>query len=198
MDTQKLPNPSVRIPVNIALVAHCGPDSDRLLTVLHDQGLCASKLGCGTGHCGACTVWVDGLPRRSCEITVESLVSGEGTASKRVTTLEGLVQENPRLADCLTQAFLAEQAAQCGYCTAGILMTAAALVRDHADKMIEQETTQSPSPVLTLSDVTRALDDHLCRCGSHRRVMRAVMLASELYLKQVHTQPLATSSGLRV
>ena len=137
-------------------------------------------------------------PIQSCEITVESLVSGEGTASKRVTTLEGLVQENPRLADCLTQAFLAEQAAQCGYCTAGILMTAAALLRDHADKMIEQETTQSPSPVLTLSDVTRALDDHLCRCGSHRRVMRAVMLASELYSKQVHTQPLATSSGLRV
>ena len=198
MGPQKLSNPSVRILVNSVYLEHHGPCSDRLLTVLHDRGLCASKLGCGTGHCGACAVWVDGLPRRSCEITVESLVTGESTASKQVTTLEGLVQENPRLAECLTQAFLAEQAAQCGYCTAGILMTAAALVRDHAAKVIAHETTQSPSPGLTLSDVALALDDHLCRCGSHRRVMRAVMLASELYLSQVRTQPQATSRGLRV
>jgi nicotinate dehydrogenase subunit A len=164
--------PTFQISINNKALEHQGQEDDRLLTVLHDQGLTASKLGCGSGHCGACTVWVAGVPARACELTMESLCA-VGQVGKDLTTLEGLAERKPRLAECLLEAFSQEQAAQCGYCSAGILMKAAALIKD-------QSIDQGRSP-LTEAQVAQALDDHLCRCGSQGRVMRAVLLASKKY-----------------
>lgn len=172
-------NTSFHIFVNARPMEHQGEDSDRLLTVLHDQGLCASKLGCGTGHCGACTVWVGGTSARACEVTVGTLATEIDSSAQKVTTLEGLSEAEPLLAQCLIDAFLLEQAAQCGYCTSGILMKAALLIRNHS-----LEARKDSDVPLEESQVSRALDEHLCRCGSHRRVMRAVVLASEVYSRR--------------
>ena len=123
-----------------------------LLYVLRNElGLRAVKYGCGTGHCGACTVLVDGRPENSCEFLV-SLVEG-----CRVTTLEGLLNTDLHP---VQQAFIEEQAAQCGYCTAGLIMRLVSLL----------ETT--PCPVVP--EVRSALDRHLCRCGSHSRVLKVI------------------------
>lgn len=123
-----------------------------LLYVLRNElGLRAAKYGCGTGHCGACTVLVDGRPENSCEFEV-SLVEG-----CRVTTLEGLPNTDLHP---VQQAFIEEQAAQCGYCTAGLIMRLVSLL----------ETT--PCPVVP--EVRSALDRHLCRCGSHSRVLKVI------------------------
>jgi nicotinate dehydrogenase subunit A len=173
---------STRISVNSHLIQHPGEDSDRLLTILHDQGLCASKLGCGTGHCGACTVWVGNACARACEVTLGSLASDADSSPVKITTLEGLAEADTLLARCLIEAFLVEQAAQCGYCTSGILMKAALLIRSHALAARKEGLVS-----LDEAQVALALDEHLCRCGSHRRVMRAVVAASENYLS--HTLP---------
>ena len=123
-----------------------------LLYVLRNElGLRAAKYGCGTGHCGACTVLVDGRPENSCEFAV-SLAEG-----RRVTTLEGLPNADLHP---VQQAFIEEQAAQCGYCTAGLIMRLVSLL----------ETT--PCPVVP--EVRSALDRHLCRCGSHSRVLKVI------------------------
>ncbi len=170
------PISSFRISVNSRPIEYQGQDSDRLLTVLHDQGLCASKLGCGTGHCGACTVWIGSTTARACEVTLGALAIDIDSSAQKVTTLEGLSDAEPLLAQCLVKAFLDEQAAQCGYCTSGILMKAALLIRNH-----HIEARKEAVAPLEELEVARALDEHLCRCGSHRRVMRAVVLASENY-----------------
>src|SRR5215467_2488256 len=124
-----------------------------LLYVLRDElGLNAPKFGCGLSQCGACTVHVGDRAVRSC-------VTPVSTARQPVTTLEGLgTAERPHP---LQRAFIAEQAAQCGYCVPGILMSAAALLRQNA------------SP--TEADVRTALDRNLCRCGAHNRMVRAVL-----------------------
>jgi nicotinate dehydrogenase subunit A len=169
-----------RVLVNTSTIEHRGRDDDQLLAVLHDHGLIASKLGCGTGHCGACTVWFNGIPIRSCDSTIGSVSADPSLGIRKVTTLEGLDEENSSLSECLKQAFLREQAAQCGYCSAGILMKAAALIRDRSGSKIEGQS----SHILSEAEITRALDDHLCRCGSHRRVIRAVMTAHRSYWDQ--------------
>jgi nicotinate dehydrogenase subunit A len=180
--------PVFEIPVNAQWIVHHGQPSDRLLEVLHDHALTATKLGCGAGHCGACTVWLNGRPTRSCELTVDTISVGSSDnldsaggveQAPRIVTLEGLAQAEPRLARCLEDAFCSEQAAQCGYCSSGILMKAAALIKDHA---LRSGAATHPS-LLDEADVARALDEHLCRCGSHRRVLRAVLLASKNYLR---------------
>ena len=138
--------------VNNKAVTTSAAERTPLLYVLRNElGLRAAKYGCGTGHCGACTVLVDGRPENSCEFEV-SLVEG-----CRVTTLEGLpnVDLHP-----VQQAFIEEQAAQCGYCTAGLIMRLVSLL----------ETT--PCPVVP--EVRSALDRHLCRCGSHSRVFKVI------------------------
>jgi nicotinate dehydrogenase subunit A len=131
--------------------------AEPLLYVLRDElGLTGAKVGCGLGQCGSCTVLVDDQPVRACMVPVSSV------AGRRITTIEGL--GTPERPDPLQAAFIAEQAAQCGYCTSGMIMSASALLR----------TTPRP----TEEAVKQALAGNLCRCGAHTRIVRAVLRAS--------------------
>ena len=134
-----------------------GEPEDSLLSVLRDDlGLTGSKYGCGEGHCGACTVLVDGLTTRSC-------VTGLGrVAGKAITTIEGLARGD-RLHP-VQQAFLDAEAFQCGYCTPGMVMAAVGLLRTH------------PNP--TDDDIAKVMDRSLCRCGTFPRIVRAIKLAA--------------------
>jgi nicotinate dehydrogenase subunit A len=129
-------------------------DPDKpLLYVLRGLGLTAAKFGCGLGQCGACTVLMDGQAVRSCMVSIAA------AGGKTVTTPEGL-SPHP-----LQQAFIAEQVPQCGYCTGGMIMSAAALLAQN----------KKPSE----ADVRSALDGNLCRCGTHPRVVAAVMRVAQ-------------------
>ena len=133
-------------------------EADRpLLDVLrHELGLKATRLGCGLGQCGACTVLLDGRAVTACDTPLWSV------AGKEVTTLEGLgTREAPHP---LQAAFVEEQALQCGWCTSGLIMRAAELLQQqpHADE----------------AAIRQALDRNLCRCGVHNRVVRAVQKAA--------------------
>ena len=131
--------------------------SEPLLYVLRNQlGLTGAKYGCGRGQCGSCTVIIDGEAVRSCQMPVSRL------SGKKVTTIEGL--GTPAKPHPLQQAFLDEQAGQCGYCLSGILMSAKALL------------DRNPNP--SRGEVVEALDKHLCRCGTHQRILRAVERAA--------------------
>ncbi|MBX9739275.1 MAG: (2Fe-2S)-binding protein [Beijerinckiaceae bacterium] len=131
-------------------------DAPLLYALRNDLQLNGPKYGCGLSQCGACTVLVDGQPVRSC-VTSTGAVAGQ-----EITTLEGLgTLEKPSR---LQQAFIDEQAAQCGYCLNGMIMRAQALL------------TARPNP--TENEVRLALDGNLCRCGVHNRIVRAVMRAS--------------------
>lgn len=129
-----------------------------LLTVLReDFNITGAKPGCEQGGCGACTVLVDGEPRRACLLAVGTL---EG---REVTTIEGL--GNPQDLAPIQQAFNDRYAAQCGYCTAGMLMAAQALI-DHAESAVTREA------------VLEALSGHVCRCTGYVKIVDAVMAAS--------------------
>ena len=133
------------------------PDTPLLYVLRNDLELNGAKFGCGLAQCGACTVLVDGSPVRSCVTTVGSLGASE------VTTIEGLgtiATPHP-----LQRAFMEEQAAQCGYCINGMIMTAKPLL----------DRTAHPSE----EDVRSALAGNLCRCGTHGRIIRAVLRAAE-------------------
>ena len=133
------------------------PDTPLLYILRNDLELNAPRFGCGLSQCGACTVLVDGRPTRSCVLPVSSV--GE----KSVTTLEGLgSKDRPHL---LQKAFIEEQAAQCGYCANGMIMTAKALL------------DRTPKP--TEAQVRKALAANLCRCGTHNRIVRAVLRAAK-------------------
>ena len=128
-----------------------------LLEVLRNTlGLKATRLGCGLGQCGACTVILGDDAVNSCDTPMESV------AGKDVTTLEGLGTRGAP--HPLQTAFIEEQALQCGYCTSGLLMGAAALLK------------RNPQP--SEADIRQALEGNLCRCGVHNRVIRAVQKAS--------------------
>ena len=128
-----------------------------LLDVLRNRlGLRATRFGCGEEACGSCMVLIDGEPAFSCTKAIDSL------AGRAVTTLEGL-KANGEL-EPLLQAFIAEQAGQCGYCLSGIVMSAYALL------------ARNPSP--DRAEIVAALEPHLCRCGSHQRIIRAVERAA--------------------
>jgi len=133
------------------------PDNATLLWVLTDNlkqhGL---KFGCGLSQCGACDVMIDGEVVRSCQTKASS------AAGRSVITLAGLMENGK--AGKLQQAFIDEQAAQCGYCISGMIMTAQALI------------DSNPKP--TESDVRTALNGNLCRCGTHTRIIRAVLRAT--------------------
>jgi nicotinate dehydrogenase subunit A len=136
-----------------------GDPTRPLLSVLReDLALRGSRFGCGTEQCGACMVLIDGEPAYSCAREVSTL------AGRRITTVEGLAP-NGELHP-LQQAFIDEQAGQCGYCLSGILISAAALL----------ERNQHPDR----AEVAAALDRHLCRCGVHNRIIRAVQQAGRM------------------
>ena len=149
--------PSVRFRLNGA-DTEVDADPDRsLLDILRGQlGMTGSHFGCGAGECGACNVMVGDRAMSACDMPLWSV------ADKDVTTIEGLGSaERPHP---LQRAFIAEQALQCGYCISGILISAAALLK------------RNPSP--TDREVRLALDGNLCRCGSHNRIVRAVLRAA--------------------
>jgi nicotinate dehydrogenase subunit A len=149
--------PSIRFRLNgVPTEIDADPDTPFLTILRNRLGLTGSHFGCGAGECGACTVIVDDHAVNSCDMPLWSV------ANKDVTTIEGLGNaENPHP---LQRAFIAEQALQCGYCVSGILMSAAALLK------------RNPSP--TSADIKAALDRNLCRCGSHNRMVRAVLRAA--------------------
>jgi nicotinate dehydrogenase subunit A len=129
------------------------PDRPLLYVLRNELGLMGTRFGCGGGQCGACFVIVDGRAMASCDLPV-SFVAG-----KEVTTIEGLNGKHP-----VQKAIIAEQAAQCGYCMSGIAVSAAALLARNRRPSEQQ--------------VREALDKHLCRCGSHNRVVKAVLRAA--------------------
>ena len=133
-------------------------DDDRMLlwVLRYDLGLTGTKFGCGEGVCGACTVLVDDAAVRSCSTRVRD------AAGKRILTIEGLEQGGKL--HPLQQAFLERHAFQCGYCTSGMILAAYALL------------LANPRP--TRDQLVRAMDDNLCRCGSHTRVLEAVEAAA--------------------
>ena len=133
------------------------PDTPLLYVLRNDLALNGAKFGCGLSQCGACTVLVDGQPVRSCVTPIGTLGSSE------ITTIEGLgTVQKPHP---LQQAFIDEQAAQCGYCINGILMTAKGLL------------DRNPHP--TETEVRQGLALNLCRCGTHNRIVRAVLRAAD-------------------
>ena len=140
-------------PVSVSL----GNEETPLLNVLRNElGLMGTRFGCGLEQCGCCMVLIDGEPEKSCGKPVWSV------AGKTVTTIEGL--GSPERPHPLQRAFIDEQAGQCGYCLAGIVITAKALL----DK--------NPSP--TRAQIAAALDSNICRCGTHNRILRAVAKAA--------------------
>jgi nicotinate dehydrogenase subunit A len=134
------------------------PDTPLLYVLRNDFELNGAKFGCGLAQCGACTVLVDGKATLSCVTPIETLGQSE------ITTIEGLgTIEKPHP---LQRAFMDEQAAQCGYCINGMIMTAKELL----DRILKP----------TEADVRAGLDANLCRCGTHGRIIRAVLKAAEL------------------
>lgn len=131
-------------------------DTPLLYVLRDDLALKGPKFGCGLGQCGACTVHIDGMATRSCLLPVSTL------AGKTVTTLEGLGSADKP--GKLQQAFIDEQAAQCGYCISGMIMSSAALLK----------TNPRPND----GEIKDALAGNLCRCGTHQRICAAVKRAS--------------------
>ncbi len=132
------------------------PDTPLLDVLRNHLGLVGTKFGCGLEQCGTCMVLIDGEPVKSCGKAVSTVVG------KAVLTIEGL--GTPERPHPLQQAFLDEQAGQCGYCLPGILVTAKALL------------DRNPAP--SRREIALALDDNICRCGSHHRILRAVEKAA--------------------
>ena len=132
------------------------PETPLLYVLRNDLGLTGTKFGCGLGQCGACTVLVGGQSVRSCMLPVQAV------AGQAVTTIEGL--GSPERPHPLQAALIEEQAVQCGYCTPGIVMAAKAIL------------DRTPRP--TEAQLREALNEVLCRCGTHDRVIRAVLRAA--------------------
>jgi nicotinate dehydrogenase subunit A len=149
--------PAISLTVNGSEVAVAADPDTPLLDILRNHlGLIGAKFGCGLEQCGCCMVLIDGRPEKSCGKAVSTV------AGKQVLTIEGLgTRERPHP---LQQAFLDEQAGQCGYCLPGIIITAAALL--------------DANPAPSREEIARALDDNICRCGSHARILRAVARAA--------------------
>jgi nicotinate dehydrogenase subunit A len=148
---------TIRLTVNGQIHhVNAAPDTALLYVLRNDLELNGPKYGCGLGECGACTVIIDGMAARSCVIPIS------GCVDREVLTLEGLgSRSNP---DPVQDAFIKEQATQCGYCLNGMIMTAKVLL------------TSNPHPSET--EVLEALRYNLCRCGTHIEIVRAVMRAA--------------------
>jgi nicotinate dehydrogenase subunit A len=138
-------------------IAADDPDMPLLYALRDNLGLHGPRFGCGLGQCGSCTVHVDGKAVRSCQIPLSSV-----TAKQKVVTLEGLAKG--KKLHRVQQAFIDEQAAQCGYCINGMIMESAAFLAKN----------KNPSE----ADIKQALASNLCRCGTHARIVRAVKRAA--------------------
>lgn len=148
---------AIHLRVNGADVSVAADPETPLLPVLRGPlGLTGTRFGCGANQCGACYVLLGDRAVASCDLPLWSV------GDREITTVEGL--GTPERPHPLQSAFIAEQAMQCGYCISGILISAAALLR------------RNPSP--SEADVRTALDQHLCRCGAHNRMVRAVLRAA--------------------
>ncbi len=135
------------------------PADTPLLYVLRDElGLTGSKYGCGEGQCGACTVLIGGMPRRSCQIPVSA------AAAKPITTIEG-IEKDGRL-NPVQQAFLDAGAFQCAYCTSGMIMSSVGLLQ------------ANPNP--SQAEIVQSLQGNVCRCGTHPRIVDAVHRAAKM------------------
>lgn len=133
------------------------PDTPFLYVLRDDLGLNGPKFGCGLSQCGACTVLVEGRTVRSCSIPVSAM------QGKKITTLEGLGSSTHP--NYVQKAFIAEQAAQCGFCMNGMVMTAQALLEGNSNP--------------TDAEIKAALNANLCRCGTHLRIVRAIRRAAQ-------------------
>jgi nicotinate dehydrogenase subunit A len=153
-----MPQAPIRLNVNGRIhEVVASPDTALLYVLRNDLELNGPKYGCGLGECGTCTVLIDGVAARSCVIPIE------GCVGRDIVTLEGLgTRGNP---DAVQEAFIAEQAAQCGYCLNGMIMTTKALLM------------RRPHP--TEQEAIEALRYNLCRCGAHVEIIRAVMRAAD-------------------
>lgn len=139
------------------------PDTPLLYVLREDLQLNAAKYGCGLAQCGACTVMVDGEPVFSCIMPIAALQGRE------ITTLEGLgTPDNP---GPMQRSFIEEQAAQCGYCIPGMMMRAQALLQKN--------------PAASDAEIRQHLEPHLCRCGTHMRILRAVQRAAKSMRKGI-------------
>ena len=148
---------AIKIRVNGAEHTVCAdPDTPLLYILRNDLALKGTRFGCGNGECGACYVLIEGHAVASCDTPLWSAVG------KDIVTIEGLGTEGGL--HPLQQAFIDEQAAQCGYCASGIMMSAAALL--------------AGNPAPTEAEIRTALDRNLCRCGTHNRIVRAVQRAA--------------------
>ncbi len=152
-DNSAMPQYKFRVNGRSETVDSWDPHQPLLYLLRNALSLHGAKFGCGLGQCGACTVLLDGKAVRSC-VTPVSQVAGHS-----ITTLEGL--GTPEKPDPLQAAFIAEQAAQCGYCTNGMIMSAKAVL--------------AQTPHATLEQVKQGLAGNLCRCGTHTRIANAVM-----------------------
>jgi nicotinate dehydrogenase subunit A len=155
-----LENPNVAITLIVNGKRHevaADPETPLLYVLRNDLKLKGARYGCGIGQCGACTVIIDGKAIQSCDVPVS------GATGKQITTVEGIAR-NGKLHP-LQEAFIAEQAAQCGYCATGIIMSAKALL--------------DANPKATESEIRTALKGNLCRCGTHQRILRAIQRAAK-------------------
>ncbi len=134
------------------------PQSTLLWVLRSEMGLMGTKFGCGLGFCGACTVLLDGEPVRSCMLTI---ADAEG---KKITTIEGLAV-NGKLHP-VQQAFIDHDALQCGYCTPGMILTATGLLAGNPDP--------------TEEEIIDGMEENLCRCGAHKRIVKAVQSAAKM------------------
>jgi len=149
---------TIPISVNGSTVTVIADEDTPLLDILRNHlGLKGTKFGCGLEQCGCCMVLVDGKPEKSCGKALSTV------AGREIVTIEGL--GTPDRPHPLQQAFLDEQAGQCGYCLTGILISAKALL------------DRNPSP--SRAEIAQGLDDNICRCGSHNRILRAVERAAD-------------------
>jgi nicotinate dehydrogenase subunit A len=150
--------PSIRFRLNgVETEIDADPDTSLLAILRGPLGMTGAHFGCGAGECGACNVVIDDHAVSACDTPLWSVTN------KDVTTIEGL--GNAQAPHALQRAFIEVQAMQCGYCVSGIIMSAAALLK------------RNPDP--TVADVKSALDRNLCRCGSHNRMVRAVLRAAD-------------------
>ncbi len=149
---------SVSLTVNGARhTSPAAPDTPLLYVLRNDIGINSAKYGCGAALCGACTVLLDGQPIRSCVYPASAASNGQ------ITTLEGL--GDPKGLHALQRAFIDEQAAQCGYCSSGMIMSAKALL----DRVRNPDELQ----------IREAMAGNLCRCGTHTRIVRAIQRAAK-------------------